>query len=302
MLQESFKKHWWLVAVVVAVLALGTAFVASRNKGGSREINEALVKLASAETVGVRSELTINLPERLRDQRRPLTKIYALVDGVTKKGSEGVLTLDGNLEVEARGPGNSLFTNGRVQILDEVVNFRLEEFPVLLNPSGSLSGRWTQVEADLLTVKDQQAVFEALSEAFESVGYVERQSVSGRQLDFYSGTLGEEAEAKLQEAMSAESSGGAVSDVVARLLEANNVRQLGLWIDAKTGQLAKVEVDFVRPLRSGEEFDFATLEMAFDENESGIEFEEVVSELTVKADVFGKLFGTGKIEAITVEQ
>src|SRR3989344_3154391 len=148
-----------VLIVVAAVLVVGAgAFALMRALNpGSRVVEQAFAKLAAAPSLHTSAELSINLPERFGSRNRPLTKVdIAIVGDVARH--DGAPEMAGTLDIEARGRGNAFFTNGDLRIFRDRMAFRLTEFPTLLNPSGSLSEKWTYVTVPLLQTNNGEAL------------------------------------------------------------------------------------------------------------------------------------------------
>jgi len=284
--------------VVVVLLLVGAIISRQQSQQGPRVMAKALEELAAAETLQTRAELHLNLPERLRGRERPFTKVTTVLAGGVDLRGEGPPIFNGTVEGEARGRGNSFFFNGDLAIFPEEVLFRLEEFPVLLNPSGSLVERWTGVTKSLLTTTNEAVVEEALASWAATLQNEGVDEVAGRRARHLSGQLTDEQRSALATALGARSSGNQALNVLARLLRVNEVRRLEVWVDTSNDELIKLEANFVRPLDSGEVFDFATLTLSFTDYNSVVAIERPEAELTVRPEVFARLFGTGDVETL----
>ena len=117
----------------------------------------------------------------------------------------------------------------------------------------------------------------------------------------FAGTVSDEASKQVQEAWRMSNSDNKGLDTVARLLAANRVKQLDVWLSKNNDQLRQIKANFVRPLSNGNEFDFATLEISLTDYGKVVTIDRPAEELAVKPDVFAKLFGSGEIEEIGAE-
>ena len=214
---------------------------------------------------------------------------------------EQALEMAGNMSLEARGPGNIFYSEGEVKVFEDEIAFKLSEFPVLLNPSGSLSGKWTYVPTQILGLKNGRQDLAALNGLGKNLVYQGEETIGSDRTWHFSGTLSDEISQQMQAAWQVDSSGNKGLDVVARLLQANKVKQVEVWVAKKDSQLRRIKVNFVRPLKNGNEFDFATLDVTLSDYGRVAVVERPVKELTVRPDVFAKIFGTGEIQEIKTE-
>lgn len=288
-------------AVVLVLLAVVAWAQSNQAKKGTTVMAKAAEQLQQAEGWHSNASLVINLPERMRNTRRPLTKVVINLDGDVGRGEQALMAA-GDMRVEAKGPGNIFFTEGELRVLEDKTAFKLSEFPVLLNPSGSLSSKWTYVQARLLGIRQDSQALSALRSIGENLTYQGTERIESEQTWHLAGTLSEEASRQVQEAWKVSNSDNKGLDVVARLLAANKVKQMDVWIAKSSDQLRRVRVNFVRPLSNGGEFDFATLEVTLTDYGRAVVVDRPKEELKVDSGVFAKLFGTGEIEEIKAEQ
>ncbi len=293
------KKKIILAAVAVALIGVVFFVFNGRADKNPKICNEAVNNLAQADTLHAKTQLVINLPEKIRDKQRPLTTITINLDTDLRKQAD-YPELAGPLKIEARGPGNSFFTNGDLRILTDEVAFRLSEFPALLNPSGSLTQHWTYVPIPLLATGNSNDVRSALALLPSFLSYQGKSGDGGRWLHFQ-GVPSAEVESQLMNAFQISSSGNHGLNVLARLLAANNVDSFDVWIDPNTKQLRQVKVHFIRPLKDGANFDFATLSLELSNYGQPVAIDHPAKELTVKPAAFANIFGTGRIEEIKPE-
>ncbi len=291
----SNKQRWLLVGGLGLALVLVLFGLFGRlNRGLPLK---ALALVTTAQTLHVNSELTLRLPERLRGKPRPFTQVISRVEGDIVRGEGGVPELTGKLRVEATGKGTLFFADGQLRILREAVAFNLHDLPVLLNPSGSLVDKWTYVNSALLTTKDPGAAGAALQQVFSKLSYMGRERIAGESLRRFDGALTDEEEYQLATVLARGQSGNLGLDVVARLLEAHRLKRFSVWVGSGK-ELRRVELNFVRPLQRGGEFDFATLTMTFTEYGKPVTIDRPAKQLTVSPEVFARLFGAGEVERV----
>lgn len=287
-----------MVLVLLVVVAWAQA---NQAKKGTTVMTKAAEQLQQAGGIHSDVSLSINLPERMRSTRRPLTKVIIKLNGDVSR-TEQALEATGEMNLEAKGPGNIFYTQGELKVFEDQTAFKLSEFPVLLNPSGNLSGRWTFVPARLLNIEPDGQALSVLRGVGENLTYQGTERIESEQTWHLAGTLSEEASRQVQEAWKVSNSDNKGLDVVARLLAANKVKQMDAWIAKSSDQLRRIKVNFVRPLSNGGEFDFATLEVTLTDYDKAVAVDRPKEELKVDSGVFAKLFGTGEIEEIKAEQ
>lgn len=292
------KQHTWFLIVGVVVIII-MIFLSWGRRGVN--IEKAAEKLMDANTLHARTELVIHLPERTQGRDRLFTTLTTSVEGDVKRAEDRTPELAGNLYVEGRGRGNVLFADGQVRILRDRVLFNLDNLPVLLNPSGSLVKNWTKVEVPLLTTQNGQQVREMLSASLRNIQKEGNETIDGEKLTRYSVTLSEEQEQHVADTLRQGTSGNRAAHVITRLLDANRVESLNVWVDGGAKEIRRVQAHFVRPLANGEEFDFALLTLTFSDYGKEVTIDAPQNRLVVDPGVFARLFGTGQVEAVEVE-
>jgi len=296
-MKSNTKLVLGLVAVVVAVGILLGMGVAGR-LGNGEVVEAATQRLMAEDSWHVKAELVLHLPERLRGKQRPFTEVKAKIEGDVVKNDEGARELTGTLAGEAKGRGNIFFADGDIRLLEDAVAFRLENLPVLLNPSGSLTRRWTYVDRPVLAVNNSDDIAGGLRAAVAGLREVGEESVEGRRSRHYQGSLTQEQEESLYEMLRQRSSGSLAWHQLARLLQSNDARSLDVWVDEKNKTIARIKIDFTRPLSDGRRFDFATLDLVFSDYGKEVVIDRPEKELTARPDAFANLFGTGEIAAV----
>ena len=299
--KDNRKKLLFGAGVVVLMLLAVMAWAqASQAKKGTAIMEKAAEQLQQAGGLHSEVSLSINLPERMRSKQRPLTKVTIDLNGDVVKG-EQALEMAGDMNLEAKGPGNIFFAKGEMRVLEDATAFKLSEFPVLLNPSGNLSGKWTYVPSRLMTIKQDGLALAVLQKLGEGLNYQGTEKIDAESTWHFAGTVSDEASKQVQEAWRMSNSDNKGLDTVARLLAANRVKQLDVLVSKNNDQLRQIKANFVRPLSNGNEFDFATLEISLTDYGKVVTIDRPAEELAVKPDVFAKLFGSGEIEEIGAE-
>lgn len=291
----SKKQQWLLVGGIGVAVVLVLFGVWGRTY--RRWPLMALAEVSTAQTMHVKAELTLHLPERLKGKPRPFTQVVSRVEGDVARGEGGTPELTGMVRVEATGKGTLFFAEGEARILREAVGFKLHDLPLLLNPSGNLIDKWTYVDSSLLTMKEPAEAQAALQQTFSRLTYTGRERVAGESLKRFDGTLTEDEEQPLAIALSREQSGNPGLDVIARLLEAHKLKRMSVWVGSQK-ELRRVELNFVHPLQRGGEFDFATLTLTFTNYGKPVTIDRPAKQLTVRPEVFARLFGTGDVEEV----
>lgn len=277
--------------------------VVGMNRGGSnKDAVKAFHRLAEGETWHAKSELTIQLPERLRGQDRPFTDIDIVVEGDVLRAEGKNPEMTGELSLEAKGRGNIFFADGQALILQDRVLFNLDNLPVFLNPSGSLVERWTEVAVPVLETRNGDQVREALAAVVQKLEPAGSEDVDDEKLKKFTAALTKEEGQALGEVLRIRTSGNRALHVVYRLLDANILKELNVWVDSGDNEVRRITAHFARPLTDGGEFDFATLTLTFSDYGKEVVIAPPERQLTVRPEVFGKLFGgSGELDAIEAE-
>jgi hypothetical protein len=295
----SNKKLLVVAVIVGAGLIIGAAWAMTRTLGhGPRTVEQAFIALAEADTLHASTELALNLPQRFRGRTRPLTKVNIAVAGDVARSENGTPELTGTLKGEALGRGNTFFFDGAVSILQDNVAFNLTEFPTLLNPSGSLSNRWTYVPVPLLATNNGSVIKDLLAAVAAQSRYQGRSTVAGVKTLHYSVSVAPEQEDALAAAFAMSASGNRALHTLARLLRANNIDAFDLYINSSSLELTQAKIHFVRPLEGGKTFDFAELTLAFTDYGKPVTIDHPPQQAHVRPEVFGALFGTGEVQAL----
>jgi hypothetical protein len=300
--QQSWIWYGLGVAVVIGGL-VGGLVLAQRQPAAGKVMEKALIKLAEAERWQVKADLKLHLPQTWRGRERPFREVVLSSEGQLVRQNEGGRAFQGEIAGEAKGRGNIFFTDGEIVMTPEATAFRLENMPVLLNPSGSLLKKWTEVPVALLQTNNTAEIVQELREVVQGLQAAGAEEVEGEKLFKYQGALTEEQRQRLIEVLKKEVSGSEVWHVLARLLNANQVESLTVWTTAKSSSLKKVEVKFVRPLKNGGVYNLAELELVW--GEAVGQSEEIAlpeKQQVVQPGVFAKLFGQGEISPLKANE
>lgn len=258
-------------------------------------LTAAVKRLDQTQTLHAKASLTLNLSPRVRGRERPITRVAVVVEGDVQTPHTAPPAMTGSLSIRAQGRGTELFATGALRLFKDAVAFRLEEIPILINPSGSLQKKWTYVAAPALETKngpDIRAVFSAATKQFHYEGKVQH---AGQRAAYYTGKLSPETAQKLAQVFSQSTSHNRALNVVARLLKAYDVKSLEAWVGPDNA--LTIAAVFVRPLPTGKTFETARLELAFSEYGKPVSVDRPPQQSTVKPAVFAKLFGTGQLQA-----
>ncbi len=293
--QSRRGRGTWLTVAAVAVVLVFGYFIVQRWQQRAMAAR-AFASLAAADSVRVQTEILLHLPPFWRGAERPFTEVVTRLSGDVLYTESGTPEMAGTLYAEAKGRGTIFFADGDMRLLEDEVRFRLDNIPIFLHRSGALVNRWTRVPVSLLATRNPDEVRQALDQVFSGLARQGKEVVAGERLVRYAGSMTEDVEGALQSVLREEASGSPASRVLARLLAANNVASLDVWVDPKSEELRRVRVNFVRPLKDGSVFDFATVTLAFSDFGRAVTVDRPETRLVVQPDVFANLFGAGKVE------
>jgi hypothetical protein len=291
-----------LAGAGIAVVAILVIVFALSRVGSDKDLARAFENLAKAQSFSTEAELILHLPRRLRGGDRPFTEIRSTVVGDVRRGGSGTAELTGKLSTEARGRGNVFFADGDVRVLENEVLFLLDNLPVFLNRSGSLVNRWTRVEAALLKTNNMGDIRTALGRATGELTRAGSETIDGERLVRFAGRPTAEAEEALVQLLDRQSSGSPAWHVLARLLRANNVDSLEVWVDASSAEVRRIRAHFVRPLSGDRTFDFAQLTLTFKDYGREVAIERPEPVLAVQPHAFAQIFGQGEAPNIEADQ
>lgn len=290
------KKTLVIVLVVAAIIVFLIFFIG----GGShkRDLARAFNNLAQAESFYHKTELELSLPVRLRSADRPIVGVTTRVEGDVIY-QDGIPNLTGQLYLEARGRGMLLYADGDLRLLNDAVAFNLSNLPALLNPSGSLIAKWTYAGVPALQTDNREDVKTALTNVLEGMQYIGKEKISdnGSRLLHFRRSITAEQEEILTEVFRQGRSGNRGLQVVARLLRTFDVSALEVWVDPGDKTVAQIKATFKKPSDQSDEFR-SILTMQFSDYGKKVNIDRPTAQLTVKPEVFAKMFGGGDIEPI----
>lgn len=265
--------------VVVVVIFLGLQMIGSSGSVARKSLQN----LARADSFHTKADLTLNMPVNVEGGQRPIVEMDISVEGDVGY-QENIPVLDGDMRMEARGRGMILFADGDVVVTPETVAFYLNDLPALLNPKGNLVEKWTHVEAPLLTTNNP----EEITEIWE---YIFRDLKKGE-----GGTLTRSFTPEEEEQMIAQfqksQSGNEALHVLARLLDAFDITDFTVDVNGDK-ELEEITVVFANEDGQG-----ANLALSFTDYNTPVTVELPKKELTVRSEVFRKIFGSGTIRGI----
>ena len=281
------------IAVVIVLVVAG--MMLSRRSSAQAVMNDVWERLQGAHSLHAKAELLLHpaLPQGARE--RPFTQATIRVEGDVQYAENGAPELTGKLYSEARGRGTIFFADGDVRLLHDAVAFRLENLPVLLNPSGSLIKRWTYVDVPALQASNTSDVLAAVREAAQQLRYEGKQDLDGDSAYYLTGSLTPEHEDKLISVLQQSTSGSRALHVVARLLGAADADSVKVWVDTGSHELRQLEVVFSRPLRD-QKAPVATLRLSLRDYNKAVSIERPPREASVNPSVFARIFGTGDLK------
>lgn len=288
------KRRTLLVAGgAVLLILLIILFVRSNNK--QRILAASLENLREETSYHAKANLDLDLPTQFANNRpRPIVEVTFDVEGDMIEQENGQPLFMGRLRNEARGRGMVLFADGELRLLANAIAFRLESLPALLNPQGNLLEKWTYVEVPAMETKNPDVVREALR------GLVEKSKHVGAGVDgtlHYNVMVTSDDENTLIEAFRQANSGNRALHIITRLLRAFDLSRFDVYVDQQAKEVRRVEMTFVQ-FQDGNATERARLTIEFSDYGKAVTFEEPPKELTVRPDVFGRIFGSGEIEVL----
>lgn len=285
------------LAVGALVVLILIVIIWQAMTGKQRTLAASLENWIEAERYHVNARLDMDLPMR-QNRQQPLVNVTFETDGDVQEVDNHPV-FDGRLNIEARGRGMVLFADGDLQLMPDAVAFRLENLPTLLNPNGNLVEKWTYVEVPVLQTMNPDNVRSVFEGLFKRAEYIEKGSGDLQGLNRYRIPVSsEEDEGVLIEVFRQAHSGNRALHVIARLLRAYDVGTLDLWVDPGKRDLRRIAVTLGVD-SDGVLDERATLNLAFSDYDKQVTIEEPPRELTVRPDVFGRIFGSGEIVEIS---
>lgn len=300
---EQLRNHQKVLVVVGGLLIVGLlVWVGSQKRlRDSADVsavwNQSLDQLRSADAWHASVELALDLGDAI-SQERVIRDVVFAVEGDVRRAADETPELAGTFKIEGKGRGNIFFADGDVQLLHDRILFYLDNVPQLLNPSGSLAERWTLVESSILRTRNTAAIREALLLIAPAFSYEGTEEISGSTALRFTGDLTADQEEQLYEMLRQRSSGSPAWQVVARLLQANDISAVTFWIDEDTREFRQAKVSFERVLDEEEARHFATLTVLFTDYNVPVSFTEVEPSARVNPSIFSRLFGSGDLTSV----
>lgn len=285
----------WIIGAIILVVIVVGIFLFRQTRGRAALPAQALENFMAAQTYHVKANISINVSALLQDRERPFTNVIGVVEGDVRREEHGTPEFTGQLYGQMKGRGEEFSTDGELRVLNDAVAFRLKNFPVLVNPSGSLRNRWTYVDAPLLQTRNAADIVTVLQNAFAELNYLGRVQSEGAEVVRYSGTLTPETKANLVSLFHQDASGNEGWHVLARLLGGNDVRSVTVDITPQ-GEFHEITAVFTRQRPDGQEFERAGVKLSFSEYNKAVNIERPPRQSRVSPSVFAKLFGAGEIE------
>lgn len=289
-----------VAGALIGIILLIVAIRMGGASGKQRTLAKAFENLVAAESYHAAASLDMKLPTRQNVNQQPLVDLFIDVEGDVVK-QDGRPVLAGTMRQEARGRGMILFADGELRILRDSVAFRLDNLPTLLNPQGNLIDKWTYVDVPVFQTNNEGDVRAAFASMLQNTEYLGTDEPPGEQGDpmlHYKKNLNAEQEDALVQMMRQGVSGNRALNVLARLLRAYDVQEFDIWVDGGSKEIRVIHVVFGRPVAEGQAETVATLQLAFSDYGKQVAIDEPERELSVRPDVFGRIFGSGEIQEL----
>jgi len=283
-----------VIGVVVAIVLLVIVVVIVRSYHGRGDLRQAIQALSQASTFHAASDLKLTLPLLSQGKERPFNALDIKVEGdVTRGGPTPELT--GTVYMEAKGRGSIFFADGDVRLLKDATAFRLENLPVLLNPTGNLLKKWTYVPVPVLASTNPPAIQTVVNQVIQKLSYRGQDKIEGVSTLHFSGTVTPVEEQQIHDVLEQKTSGNRALNIIARLLNGGDIKSIEVWVDKSTHEIPRFRLSFVHPVKNSQPVDFATLDLSFTDYGKKVTITRPPQQSTAKPDVFAKLFGTGQV-------
>lgn len=256
---------------------------------------DAFVAWERASSYHAVAQLDLRLPFYLGRRERPIQQVTARVDGDVLK-TDGQPEVTGKLSLVAKGRGTVFSAAGDLRLLQDSVLFNLQTLPVLLNPRGNLINRWTAVAATPLHVSQSEALRTELAELLARAEYEGRERRGDERLYRFKVPIGPDEKTRIVALTQQTASGSSALHIVARLAEAFDIGSFTVWVAPRGHELRRIEIDFVKPQAEGDPQRRARLLLAFDQYGKAVTIDRPAAPLSVRPDVFARMFGSGEIE------
>jgi hypothetical protein len=283
------------ISVVAVLVVLGGGIWFFRGYSKQQIARQAFEYLAQTSSYHARGELQLKLPPLPESRERPFTEVLVGLEGDVVMGEE--VEFVGSLYGETRGRGTILFTDGELRLLADTVAFRLENLPVLLNPTGTLVKKWTYVDAPVLRTHNVEDIHREFLTVVARAQYTGKEVRDERSLYHFTIPVSVEQEEQLLNVLSFEKSGSQAWHVLARLLRGADLHSFDIWVDKEDRTISFIEMSFVMPLEEGTaQHEFALLSVALSDYGKSVNVERPERQLAVRPDVFAHLFGNGDLD------
>lgn len=294
-LSRLSRRQRLALGVIVAVAVLGGIGWFISRRDASHLALAALQELDQATTYHVKAELIASLPVRSANRARAFTRFTASVEGDARENNVGTPEITGKVHGELSGSGARFFTDGDIRIGDTVTAFFLQELPVFFDPNRRLVKKWTHVDGRILATQNGSAIREELYRVVQTAKLIGREELDGVGTTRVRLTLTPEQEQALALALQHTASGNHGWNIVARLLQAFDVRFFDMWIEPDSKELRRVAAVFGSKNRQGKFVRRVVIDLRFSDYGKEVTFAIPEKQLTVKPEIFRRLFNTGEI-------
>ncbi|MGH9857833.1 MAG: hypothetical protein ACRD4B_08320 [Acidobacteriota bacterium] len=262
--------------------------------GKQRTLTQSLQNVVNTETFHTTAELKLMLPTR----QNTLGEQSIVSVGIKFNGDmaqdQGRPVLAGDMRLDALGRGMILFTDGDIRFLRDTVAFRLENLPALLNPRGNLLEKWTHVNVPVFETSNPDSLTMALALIAGRANYTGREYLGDEKLHRYDVRLTPEEEDALYEIFRQRNSGNRALHVLARLMNAYDISSFVVLVEAGDKEVRRLHLTFARSQENSDQ-QMAELSLTFSDYGREVAIEEPPIELTVRPDVFARMFGQGEV-------
>lgn len=287
------KNQLTLVGIVVLgilVLIAAKALYPKNDRDARSEtkstVESAWNSLVQAHSTHITANLALTLPQNTTQlANQPIIDIAIETEGdaIWRERPSYV----GTFTISTKGRGMQLFTDGEIYILPEFSVFNIKNLPTLLNPSGTLQGKWTKVATPLLRATNPELITPTFANIFQNWVESGTENSSVR----YEKTFSEEDEKAAESAFNFTASNSQGLHVLARLLKHFTVDKAEAWVTENTQELTQLKFHFTNPADQNQQ---ATLQFMFSEQGKEVQMNAPNEEATVQPEIFAQLFGEPK--------
>ncbi len=293
-----------LVGGVIIVILIAIGIQARFGGSEQKVLAESLQKVVSGTPLHSTTTLDLDLPAR-KGGRNLLVDVTIKTEGDLSK-RENELAYAGDLHIEAKGQGTIFFANGDIRILPDSTVFRLDELPSILNPTGSLLNKWTRVNTSLLKAEHKENFSTAVASLAQRVTAKEEQPMPGGTKDmlYYRGSLSPDDEEALIKTFELKESHSQALNVIARLLKGFDAKDIEIWVDKGEKEVRFVRIQFTQPGQADRTSQPRTATLAFALSDYGkqVQVETPKEDITVRPEIFARLFGEGQVTSLEAPQ